>query len=63
MCQDLIQYPGSILSTPTDMSFEYLREINNELIKVIEREIEIIIKVQDTRQEYCNHLDTCRNAK
>lgn len=63
MCQDLIPYPGSILSTLTDMSFEYWREINNELIKVIERKTESIIKVQDTRQEYCNHPDTCKNAK
>ena len=45
------------------MSFEYRREVNNELIKVIERKIESIIKVQDTRQKYCNHLDTCKNAK
>lgn len=30
---------------------------------MIERKIESIIKVQDTRQEYCNHLDMCKNAK
>lgn len=45
------------------MSFKFLREINNELIKVIERKIDSIIKVQDTRQEYCNHFDMCKNAK
>jgi len=45
------------------MSFEYLRERNNELIIEIEGKIESIIKVQGTRQEYCNHLDTRRNAK
>lgn len=45
------------------MPFEYLREINNELTEEIERKIWSIIKVQDTRQEYCNHLDTPKNAK
>lgn len=27
-----------------------------------ESEIENTVKVQDIRQEYCNHLDTYRNA-